>query len=212
MNNNTKRTRSFRNHLFNQSDRPLIGQLESLTDQQKFVVNAIKLYGPFTSFVSMDDGSFSPEIRSLAGQLELPYTTFEKRSGRHPLLIFTDNGFGNLSDPLAMLKNVVEEKLSILISGFSTSETATRKRMERYIRQGYEEVQKSWGIDGITVYSSDGLMNTAYWEVLMNRMLEHAGFQTNRTIVNNNDINIAWFASPPELSSRVSALQDTTIS
>jgi hypothetical protein len=90
------------------------------------------------------------------------------------VLLFPFNSFGNMDDPLRVIRNLQECGLPFFISTYLTSEHATRSRGEYYVRCGYKGLYVIKDEYSVGIISSEGLQSFAYRpEYLLNACNAH---------------------------------------
>jgi len=85
------------------------------------------------------------------------------------ILFFPFNSFGNIPNPLPVIKKLKETNLPFLISTYQTISEATSWRKQYYQNCGYKKITIINDEQGICFTSSDGLRSIAYHpEFLLN--------------------------------------------
>jgi hypothetical protein len=78
------------------------------------------------------------------------------------VLFFPFNSFGNMDNPVAVIKSIKKSSLPFLISTYDTNPEANKCREQYYKNCGYIEVSIIQDEKGVRFVSSDGLSSIAY--------------------------------------------------
>jgi len=91
------------------------------------------------------------------------------------LLLFPFNSFGNIFNPLPVVKSLSQKCLPFLISSYRTSMRATVCRDKYYRNCGYSRLRMHKSRKGIYFTSPDGLNTVAYGRSFIQQMFRSVG-------------------------------------
>lgn len=146
--------------------------------------------------------------RQEAAQRGLPYCDFQfMRAGaeqiselvsekilrsrpERSLALFPFNSFGNMRDPVAIIKTLKESGLLFFISSYQFTHSATRSRLEYYSRCGYKNLRVLQYPEKIAIISAEGLRSYAYDPVYLLARCEEVG--VSALALTYSDIGMAY--------------------
>jgi hypothetical protein len=149
--------------------RRVILDLQLDTDKYKFVLGGAE---KITDLITLDGRDIEPN---------------------RCLLFFPFNSFGNMEDPLVVIKSIKASGIPFLISTYSTNQEASIYRERYYKNCGYFDIFKIRDEKGVRFVSSDGLSTIAYHSDYIQEIF--ISINLNVTIFHFSKIGVA-FASP----------------
>ena len=115
------------------------------------------------------------------------------------ILFFPFNSFGNMDDPLAVIRGIRKSGLPFLISTYGTSKEINICREKYYRNCGYSEIISIQDEKGVRFVSPDGLSSIAYHPNYLQNLLINNGLKT--TVIPFSKIGIAF--TLPKLARRI---------
>ncbi|MBU1151426.1 hypothetical protein KJ632_01195 [Patescibacteria group bacterium] len=118
---------------------------------------------------------------------------------RKCLLFFPFNSFGNMEDPLVIVKGIKKSGLPFLISTYGTSQETNVCREQYYRDCGYSEIVSLQDEKGVRFVSPDGLSTIAYHPDYLQEIFTIASLKV--AIVHFSQIAVAF--TLPELAKKI---------
>jgi len=115
------------------------------------------------------------------------------------LLFFPFNSFGNMENPVVVIKSIKKSGLPFLISIYDTSQEINVCREQYYRNCGYSEIVCVQDEKGVRFTSSDGLSSIAYHQNYLQNLFVSNGLRT--TIISFSKIGVVF--TLPKLARRI---------
>jgi len=115
------------------------------------------------------------------------------------ILFFPFNSFGNINEPLAVIRSIKKSGLPFLISTYGTDQETNRCREQYYRNCGYSEIVSVQDEKGVRFVSPDGLSTIAYHPDYLQKIFILSSLEV--TIVHFSRIGVAFALS--ELAKKI---------
>lgn len=115
------------------------------------------------------------------------------------LLYFPFNSFGNMEDPLLIVKNIKKSGLPFLISTYGTDQETNVCREQYYRNCGYSEIISVQDEKGVRFVSPEGLSTIAYHPDYLQQIFSISSLKV--AIVHFSQIGVAF--TLPELAKKI---------
>jgi len=115
------------------------------------------------------------------------------------ILFFPFNSFGNMDDPLAVIRGIRKSGLPFLISTYGTSKEINICREKYYRNCGYSKIVSIQDEKGVRFVSLDGLSTIAYHSDYLQEIFTVTGLKV--AIVHFSQIGVAF--TSPELAKKI---------
>lgn len=115
------------------------------------------------------------------------------------ILFFPFNSFGNMNDPLTVIRGIKKSRLPFLISTYGTSKEINICREKYYRNCGYSEIVSVQDEKGVRFVSPDGLFTIAYHPDYLQEIFTITNLEA--AIVHFSQIGVAFTLS--ELAKKI---------